>query len=167
MSFWNYRGRCIGRVIHFLYHYAGMSVAEYATIGSDRVEYRGKTFATYTWSNDFGKVDVPIFTFTDDEDFVRRYVQTTKQQEAISDGCALNVPTVGRLQVESKVLRVIHREAYTTATIGIGVFHDMSPTFFVFGERLFAEAKGWIYAWLPEANNWMVWVEGEKPQHTS
>jgi hypothetical protein len=161
LSFWNYRGRCIGRVIHFLYHYAGMDVAEHATIGSDRVEYRGKAFATYTWSDRFGEADVPVFAFLSDAGRLDM-MQTSKRAEAIADGCALDVPQTGRIPVDAAVLMVLARDGYHSANIFCHGVHDASPTFFVRGDRLFAEANGWIYAWLPEAKSWALWLEGKQ-----
>jgi hypothetical protein len=160
MSFWNYRGRCIGRVIHFLYHYSGMDVAEHATIGRDRVEYRGKLFATYGWSDRFGQCDVPVFEFVDDEDGRLEDAQVSRVKEAVSDGCAFEVPADGRVPVVPAILMVLASDGYHSANIFCHGVHDVQPTFFVRGDRLFAEADGWIYAWLSEAKNWMLWVEG-------
>jgi hypothetical protein len=162
MSFWNYRGRCIGRVIHFLYHYAGMDVAEHATIGADRVEYRGKLFATYGWSDRFGQCDVPVFEFVDDEDGRLEDAQVSRVKYAVSDGCAWDVPEDRRVPVDVAILKVLARDGYHRADIFCHGVHGAEPRFFVRGDRLFAEANGWIYAWLPEARNWMIWVDGER-----
>jgi hypothetical protein len=162
MSFWNYRGRCIGRVIHFLYHYAGMDVAEHATIGGDSVEYRGKSFAEYTWSDRFGEADVPVFSFLSDGADRLDASQTVRRAEAISDACASDVPEDGRAVVGAAVIAALARVAYDRANIAFQVFHGTDPKYFVRGDRLFAEANGWVYAWLPEAKNWMLWVEGDR-----
>lgn len=162
MSFWNYRGRCIGRVIHFLYHYAGMGVAEHATIGGDRVEYYGKPFAKFTWSDRFGRCDVPEFTFLDDPEGRLAAAQEAKADDAIRDALACDVPHGGRVSVEPKALKVILRDAYISARISFGIIHHAEPEFFVRDDRLFAEGNGWIYAWLPEAKGWMLWVECER-----
>lgn len=63
MSSWHrqYRGRSVGRVLHFLYHYCGFDVAEMATIGTEEVVYHGKQIATFKWINE--RDDIPVFTF--------------------------------------------------------------------------------------------------------
>jgi hypothetical protein len=162
MSFWNYRGRCIGRVIHFLYHYAGMDVAEHATIGGDCVEYHGKPFARFTWSDRFGRCDVPEFTFLDDAEGRFAAAQESKAGRAIVDGCIRDVPADGRVPVEAAALRVIQREAAVSASIYFGLVHNVSPDYYVHGSRLLAEGNGWIYAWEPTAKGWMLWIEGER-----
>ena len=144
MSFWNYRGRCIGRVIHFLYHYAGMDVAEHAQIGGDRVEYRGKVFAKFTWSDSFGECDVPVFEFMDDADGWLNQAQVTKRKAAISDGCAWEVPEDRRVPVDVAILKVIARDGSHRADILCHGVHGAEPRFFVSGDLLFAEANGWI-----------------------
>lgn len=168
MSFWgHYRGRCIGRAIHFLYHYAGFDVAEHAEIGHDAVTYRGKPFARFTWSDRFGRCDVPEFTFLDDKDDRLALAQTLKVESAIRDGCTQEVPQDGRAPVAAEALRVINRYAYNSATLAFQIIHGVWPEFFVHGDRLFAEGNGWIYSWLHEANGWALWVKGEERQAES
>lgn len=62
MSSWHrqYRGRCIGRVLHFLYYYCGYDVSTHATIGESKVNYHGQVIATYEY---LGDTDIPYFTF--------------------------------------------------------------------------------------------------------
>lgn len=60
----NCRGKSIGRVLHFLYHYCGFNIAEHAIIGNGKVYYPGEhpdnVIATYEWLSD---TDIPHFTF--------------------------------------------------------------------------------------------------------
>ena len=63
----NYRGKSIGRILHYLYKYCGLNVAETALIGDGKVTYHGELFATYEWSHTYGGPDYPHFTFTDNQ----------------------------------------------------------------------------------------------------
>ena len=65
MSSWHrsYRGRSIGRILHFLYHYCGFDIAEHAQIGESRVIYHGRTIANYEF---IGDTDIVEFTFLPD-----------------------------------------------------------------------------------------------------
>jgi len=56
-SYAGYRGRCIGRVLHFLHNYVP-NLADHCQIGANHVEYSDKKIATFVWAR-----DVPIFTF--------------------------------------------------------------------------------------------------------
>ncbi len=60
MSFYNKKGRSIGRVLHFLYHYCGLNIAETVQVGDGFVRLYGESFATFDWIED----DIPVFTFT-------------------------------------------------------------------------------------------------------
>lgn len=65
-----YRGKSIGRILHFLYHYCGFDVAEKATIGQCEVHYNGNKIATYAFLSD---TDIPHFTFlTPDKSYTYR-----------------------------------------------------------------------------------------------
>ncbi len=55
-----YRGKGIGRILHFVYHYCGFDVAEVATIDCDSVTYHGEVIATFKFLSD---TDIPFFTF--------------------------------------------------------------------------------------------------------
>ena len=60
----NYKGRCVGRVLHFLYHYCGLTIAERAIISfaPSEVKYGNELLASYRW---LGDTDIPVFTFVD------------------------------------------------------------------------------------------------------
>lgn len=76
-----YRGRCIGRVLHFLYAYH-IQDADMVTFNGPtatnpdnwQITLRGKLFATYSWDEDS---DVPTFKFFGDHAkfFEERQVQ--------------------------------------------------------------------------------------------
>jgi hypothetical protein len=72
------------------------------------------------------------------------------------------VPDENRVFVDVAILKVLLEKHYWSAYLWIHGMHNVEPKYFVHGGRLFAEASGWIYAWLHEAGNWMVWVEGNK-----
>lgn len=55
----HYRGRSVGRVIHFLHEYLGYNIAEYATVGGEGVHYGDKLVGTIEWED-----DIPHFQFT-------------------------------------------------------------------------------------------------------
>jgi hypothetical protein len=55
-----YRGKSVGRVLHFLYHYCGFNVEEYAEVGENTVSMYGKQIATYDFLSD---TDIPHFEF--------------------------------------------------------------------------------------------------------
>ncbi|MFA5234729.1 MAG: hypothetical protein WC390_10050 [Sulfurimonas sp.] len=60
MFFSEYKGRCIGRLMHFLYHYHTMF--DSCQMGDGKVAYYGDLVATYTWDGD---TDIPTFVFYD------------------------------------------------------------------------------------------------------
>lgn len=92
MSSWHrqYRGRRLGRILHFLYHYCGFDVAERAQVGQNEITYQGKRIATFEFLSD---TDIPYFTFlpnmsysgTDMQAYYEQN-QKTKWAEAIRDG---------------------------------------------------------------------------------
>lgn len=57
----NYKDQSIGRILHFLYHYCGLHVAETVTVGADGVFLYGKKIAVVEWH---GKnKNMPHFNF--------------------------------------------------------------------------------------------------------
>lgn len=62
-SYWmNYRGKAIGRAIHYIYIYAGLNAAEQAIFnGNGKITCHGKPFATVDWTRGF-----PYFNFVDE-----------------------------------------------------------------------------------------------------
>lgn len=70
-----YQGQSIGKMIHFIYCYCGLSYAEDTTYGENSVTYRGKPFAKVSWevqrvrlrTREIVDVDVPVFEFLDAE----------------------------------------------------------------------------------------------------
>lgn len=55
----NYRGQCIGRLIHFLEEYFGYRAHEVIFQKNNEISYYGKLLAKYEWKNG----DIPHFTF--------------------------------------------------------------------------------------------------------
>lgn len=75
-TYWwgRYRGKSLGKVLHFLQCYCGMSIAESCTVGTDYVRLGNKNFATFVWSTESLElpngqnvtVDVPVFVFVEE-----------------------------------------------------------------------------------------------------
>lgn len=60
MAYEYYKGRCIGRLLHFLYKY-DMNHADTVLFGSEEdITCNGEPYADYVWCLD---TDIPIFTF--------------------------------------------------------------------------------------------------------
>ena len=77
MAFAEYRGRCIGRLMHFLYAYIPKS--DYA-IFSDKKESPmitlfGQPFADYEWDGD---TDIPTFTFLGEYKYLKEKQEREK-----------------------------------------------------------------------------------------
>jgi hypothetical protein len=49
-----------GNILHWLYVYAGLNVAETAIVHSDHVTYHGEVYATFTWNDE---LQLPVFKF--------------------------------------------------------------------------------------------------------
>lgn len=64
MSYGGYRGRCVGRLMHFLYKINHQTDIGQFDGDGKTFWLHGKVYCTYTWQDD---LDVPIFTFTDPE----------------------------------------------------------------------------------------------------
>ena len=62
MAFEKYKGRCIGRLMYFLYdYYRETDRAIFFTSGKDpMITLFGEPFANYEWDGD---TDIPTFTF--------------------------------------------------------------------------------------------------------
>lgn len=56
----NCRGKSLGRILHFIYYYAGFDVMENCTVGNGEVHYHGEKIATFEWLSD---LDIPHFKF--------------------------------------------------------------------------------------------------------
>ncbi len=110
-----YRGRSVGRVLHFLKYYLPYHYAEAVTVGDNKVHYCKELFATYTWSTSFGEGDVPEFTFVKEggerEPSIEYLTaeQNRRRTEAIEDSLWNNdVDDVA--PVDSKVLKAINAD---------------------------------------------------------
>lgn len=71
MAFGEYKGRCIGRLMHFAYAY-DMKSDEAIFQGADKepmMTLKGKPYANYTWDGD---TDVPTFVFLGDFDYLNQ-----------------------------------------------------------------------------------------------
>lgn len=91
MGSWNtaHRGRSLGRILHFVYHYTNFDTAEKCQVGEGNIWYHGKVIATYEWLSD---TDIPLFKFLpnvnyrgDDLQSLYETNQRNRWAEAIAD----------------------------------------------------------------------------------
>ncbi len=127
MSWWRYRGRCTGRVLHFLYHYVGFDVAEHARIGKGIVELHGQRFATLAWSDRFGEADVP--ELGDCNEFLLNG-QRTKREEAIVDAVRYFVPGEPRKPVDEDALQAVMPRELRSVRLHAEIVAKAQPQFF-------------------------------------
>lgn len=71
----HYGGRCPGRVLHFLYYYCGLALAERAIVFEGRITDGPMTLGTFEWEG-----DEPRFTFRNEE---HRQNQQQHREEAV------------------------------------------------------------------------------------
>jgi len=84
-SFWShYKGQSIGRVLHFLYHYCNLHIAENVTVGDGEVRLHGDLFATYVWED-----DVPNFMFVGENAGTYQITQTRRHHEIVKESAVL------------------------------------------------------------------------------
>lgn len=59
----NYRGKSLGRILHFIEFYCGFDVMENCRMGDDwhSITYHGEKIATFEWLP--GYEDIPVFKF--------------------------------------------------------------------------------------------------------
>ena len=66
-GFWkHYQYESAGNVIHWLYVYTNLDIAEQATIGSGEVHYRGELLARFTFNP---KLEIPLFYEINDKPY--------------------------------------------------------------------------------------------------
>jgi hypothetical protein len=59
-----YRGKSIGRILHYVQEYCGLHIAEHVFVGEGKVELWSAPFARISWKETgFEGVQVPWFTF--------------------------------------------------------------------------------------------------------
>lgn len=84
-----YEGQSVGRILHFLYEYCGLNIAEQAIVGNSKIHYpyEGHHIATFT----FDEFDVPTFVFEANkfisEESVRTYTknQADKKEKILAE----------------------------------------------------------------------------------
>jgi hypothetical protein len=161
MSWYPYRGRCIGRVLHFVEHYCGLHLAEHVIVSPDAVMRGEKLLATYTWSDRFREWDVPEFKFAPSAS-EHEANQWRQREAAIIDGCALEAPATDKRQaVELSVLDVLRHKS--SMRIGLWAhLHDTQQRLFICDHKLFAEVAGRIYQLDADSGEWMIWYVPER-----
>lgn len=150
----HYRGRSIGRVLHFLHFYCPHYIADQVTIGEKHIMYSGYTLATYTWSNMFGEVDVPTFDFhygiPGVDHKVLAEAQTLRRKEAIRDSI-IRVPNFkDKHVVDSRTVRALKPVAWHSVNIWSGIFKE-TVSFFIANldgvDGLFFKTSQETYEW--------------------
>jgi hypothetical protein len=76
----NYRGRCIGRVLHFLCEYGFPWYDETMFDGRGNITLRGRLYAEYTWDQD---TDIPTFKFHGEGADFREEVQRREKEQVV------------------------------------------------------------------------------------
>jgi len=105
----NYKGRSVGRIVHYIYLYCGINIGEYCQIGDGTVLYGGKTIATFTWENE-GDDSVPNFTFLNSLDLFGSEVVNDWRERQYKIKPFAYLPTLG-LNVEY-VIQEVAKEYY-------------------------------------------------------
>ena len=62
----NYKLGSLGNIIHWIYVYTSLNIAEIITVGNGEVHYREKLLARFTLND---KLDMPIFFDIDDDPY--------------------------------------------------------------------------------------------------
>lgn len=79
MAYAEYNGRCVGRLMYFLYkyHHASDSCIFHGKhkVGGSQITLWGRPFANYTWDGD---TDVPTFEFLGDFSFLNKVQKREK-----------------------------------------------------------------------------------------
>ncbi len=176
-----YRGRSIGRILHFLEHYLPYHMAEHVQVGNDRVEFRGSLVATITWSTKFGEGDVPIFKFVERAHTDERSgdtceeleaMQTERQKDAINDAIKYNEVTEREPLANAKtVLCAINRTIWQEMHL-MAQLRDTNAEFFTgnggYGtatgkdQSLFCKVGKSTYLWDRDrysAAGWLLYAE--------
>lgn len=151
-----YRGKSVGRIFHFLYHYCGLSVAEHAEISNYSISYGGKEIATFKYSDKFGEKDVPEFEFLNEN---WNYNQIFKREEAIKEGCPEH-PEVGEeefLHNDAVVLfKLVNEKAWQSADLSYQMFHNDGSRLKLFLYKGMLMFKSWNYFyWNADMGCWL------------
>lgn len=157
MSWWTlYHGRCMGRVIHFLYHYCNLDVAEQSIIGERDVTYRGKRIATFGWCESFGEADVPAFTFEGEGEHAARWTeaQIERREEAIVKALPA-VPAGEHVAVVPEVIHAFDPKICHRSRLWSKIVAKTEPAYSVANEVLYCRAgEHWFY-WSRAIGDWL------------
>lgn len=166
MSWWRYRGRCTGRVLHFLYHYVGFDAAEHATVDFYRgkeVMLHGRRLATFEWSERFGEADVPVFKFDGEhaDDYERN--QYDKREAAVADALPGAPPLDARTPADVAVLFALNPEIVRFSRLRAQMVEHTEPVYFVADmmvhdiqcKVLWCKAGESLYYWDREIGAWL------------
>lgn len=164
MSYSHYRGRCIGRILHFLDQYCPYHIASVVRVGGNRVTLSDRPFATIAWDTSFGHAGVPVFTFLEDTDGAFARAQESRRHVAITDGLALAPPAFDRYA--DRVLRVLMPDAIRRIELWTELSCSVKPTYAIDTKRLYAEIPGRVWAWDAAIGDWLLWYEERRVSPT-
>jgi hypothetical protein len=115
----HYRGRSIGRIIHFIYSYCGYSIGSTCTVGEKIVFHeRGnalKHLADVKWSEHFGEGDVPEFTFYGSDAEYFQQQQILNRSKAIEESLERAAAESMIECVPGPVVQVLNEKAFRSA----------------------------------------------------
>lgn len=121
MSWRQYSGHSVGRILHFLHVYCGLDVAEQAVVARHTINYRGRDIADYVYSNKFGEEDVPIFTFyCQDYHIDWNKGQESKREYAIKSAMDVPLSEDERSYLNNdavKVFKILNTPAFRSASV--------------------------------------------------
>lgn len=164
--YFSYNGQCIGRVLHFLYHYAGLHIAEHATVDFARkqVVYSGRIIATFNWSPKFGESDIPIFKFLPQENnFINaehlNHNQAKEQEIAINDTLSNHDVEFNYQIIDKKVCRALRKHSTNRAELYVNICHEGKVnTFFMSDDEWFFEIESvGIWKFHQSHEDWIIW----------
>lgn len=173
----SYRGRCTGRILHFLHSYCSYYVAEHSTIGTDKIMFGNTLIATFTWNDSFGLADVPMFEFVGEYEYYNE-TQTQKRQNILKDQNMFAIVPENVELVSATVLSALIPEAYRKARMHNSWHNERrmkpssEPKFYVsiddgFNHKeynVYFETCMNRYVWNNDLKSWLLHgsIEGEK-----
>lgn len=112
MSHYNsHRGRCMGRILHFVHYYLPYYLASSVKVGDGLFDGE-RQIAKLTWSTSFGEGDVPIFEFLGPVKKAEFHAQQeTRRAEAIRDSIVMN-DVEDKTPVNPETLKTIDIERF-------------------------------------------------------
>jgi len=81
----SYKGRCVGTILHYIYHYCGLRMAESCTVDIQYklIEYGNEPIAVYVWDVDEDEVNVPTFRFFGENTILYSKAQNEMRRDVV------------------------------------------------------------------------------------